>query len=87
MLVLIDSYFGNRLISGRKCSLKELRERLKKIIEMSHGEDFTTLFCRVYNFEELPLGDDFEIDMIIDLDTHLVYKPCKLGILCRFGFH
>jgi len=75
MLILIESYFGDRLISGRKCSLKELYERFRNVTEMSHDEDFTALFCRVYNFEELPLCDDFEIDMIIDLDTHLVYKP------------
>jgi len=75
MLVFIDSYFGDRLISGRKCSLKELQERLRKIIDMSHGEDFTTLFCRVYNFEEFQFDNDFEIDMVIDLDTYRVYKP------------
>jgi len=75
MLVFIDSYFGDRLISGRKCSLKELQERFRKVIEISHGEDFTALFCRVYNFEELPLDDDLEIDMVIVLDTYRVYKP------------
>jgi len=75
MLVFIESYFGDRLISGRKCSLKKLRERFRKIIEVSHGEDFTALFCRAYNFEEFPLDDDLDIDVIIDLDTYLVYKP------------
>ncbi|MCL2347068.1 MAG: hypothetical protein FWC50_02285 [Planctomycetaceae bacterium] len=56
MLVEIESIFGDRLISGKKCTLKELREKVRGVIkrvEMTGG-DFTEVFCHLYQFEELP---------------------------------
>ena len=45
MLVEIESFFGDRLISGKKYSLKELREKVKRAMRRADmtGEDFTTI--------------------------------------------
>ena len=76
MLVEIESFYGDRLISGKKCTEKALREKMNKILEMvEDARDFTPLFCRVYNYEEYPLSESHHVDFVIDLDTHLVYAP------------
>jgi len=76
MIVFIDSFFGDKLIYGKKISEKELREKMKKVNSLiEKTEDFAPLFCRMFNFEELPLPTDAEVDFVIDLDTYLVYAP------------
>ncbi len=79
MLVYIESYWGDRLISGKKCSEKELRQKMKLVLEITQSEDFTALFCRMHQFDEYPLTDDIETDFVLDLDTCLVYKPKYLS--------
>ena len=75
MLIEIESFFGNRLISGKKCTEKELREKFRKVIKIAETQNFTELFCRMYNFEEYDLSEYIQADFVIDLDTHLVYAP------------
>ena len=76
MLIRIDSFFGDKLIFGKRCTEKDLREKFNKVIEAVETEEFVTLFCRMFQFEELPVDEDIRVDYIIDLDTHLVYTPC-----------
>lgn len=75
MLVWIESYQGDRLISGKKCSEKELREKMNFILEINEGEDFTAIFCRMHQFDEYPLSKDIRVDFVIDLDTYRLYAP------------
>ena len=77
MLVEIESFFGDRLISGKKYSLKELREKVKRALRRADmtSEDFTTTFCLMYHFEEQPYTDDSRTDFVFDLDINYVYKP------------
>jgi len=75
MIVYIESFWGDRLISGKKCSENELREKFKKVITIAEKDNFTELFCRMFKFEEFPMADDIDFDFVIDLDTHLVYTP------------
>ncbi|MCL2545406.1 MAG: hypothetical protein FWE77_05745 [Clostridia bacterium] len=74
-MVYIESYFGDALIAGKKCSERELREKAKKALELSEANNFVALFCRMFKFEEHPLQKDVQVDFVIDLDTHLVYAP------------
>jgi len=75
MLVCIENFFGDTLISGKKCAEKELREKFNTVIKLTNAEDFTRLFCCRFHFNELPYTEDVQVDFVIDLDTHLVYKP------------
>lgn len=77
MLVGIESHFGDGVISGKECTKKELKKRMKKVLELiEKTEDFTLLFCRMYNFEQLPYSEDMirqtEVKFTIDLDTYLI---------------
>ena len=74
MLVCIQSLCGDRLISGRKCTAKSLEEKMKTILALiERTEDFTPLFCRVYNFEEYPLSKDSDYEFTIELDVPIVF--------------
>lgn len=75
MLVYVESYFGDRIISGKKCSEKKLREKFKQAFSINQAEDFTPIFCRMFKFEEIPFDQHIQVDFIIDLDTALVYAP------------
>lgn len=75
MLVEIESFWGNKIISGKKCSEKELRRKMNKALKITETEEFTAIFCRMFQFEEYNFSDDVRVDFIIDLDTHLVYAP------------
>jgi hypothetical protein len=75
MFIFIESYLGDRLISGKKCTEKELREKFMKAVKAMKTEDFTNFFCRMFQFNEIPMDKDVQVDFMIDLDTHLVYKP------------
>jgi len=75
MLVYIESMWGDRLISGKKCTETELREKFKKVIEIGEIDNFTELFCRMFEFEEYPMPEHIEVDFVIDLDINKIYAP------------
>ena len=75
MLIYVDSFFGDSLLSGKKCSEKELRQRVLETKNQCETSDFAALFCRKYLFDELPISEDIQVDFIVDLDTYLVYVP------------
>ena len=72
MLICVESYLGDRLISGKKCSRQVLQERFTKTLAMAESGNFTELFCRMYGFDEYPMSDDVEVDFTLDLDTHKI---------------
>lgn len=75
MLVEIESFWGDKIISGEKCSEKELRHRVNVVLKITDTEEFTSIFCRMFQFEENKFTDDVRVDFVIDLDTHLVFAP------------
>jgi len=75
LLIRIDSFFGDKLISGARCTEKDLKEKFDKIIKVAEATEFTALFCRTFQFEELSTDAYIRVDYVIDLDTHLVYAP------------
>ena len=75
MIIEIESYLGDKLLSGKKCTEKELREKFKKALKVSQDENFLRIFCSMFKFEGIPFDENIEVDYVIDLDTHLVYTP------------
>ena len=76
-LVEIESFYGDKLISGKKCTAKDLRNKFKEAISITDAENnnFAALFCRMFQFEEISFDKNYKVDYIIDLDTYLVRKP------------
>lgn len=75
MLVEIESFWGNKILSGKKCSGKELRQKMNEVLKITETGEFTAIFCRMFQFEEYDFSDDVRVDFVIDLDTQLVYAP------------
>ena len=75
MIIEIESYFGNKIVSGKVRSLRELRRCVKDVLKESNHEDFTSIFCARYNFDILTYDEEIMIDCCIDLDTQTVFKP------------
>ena len=75
VLILIESFPRDRLISGKSCSAKELEERFRQVLKLAGEKDFADVFCRMYGFEEYLMEKDIPVDFVIDLDTHLLYRP------------
>ncbi|MFV0341821.1 MAG: hypothetical protein ACK5JH_02865 [Anaerocolumna sp.] len=48
---------------------------MKEILKITDSEEFTTIFCRMFYYDEYSFSDDVRADFVIDLDTHLVYAP------------
>ena len=82
MLIYVEMFPRDRLLSGPKCSVSELKKRVSIIRTEAGTKDFISIFCARYNFEELPLdnvpiNENIEVDYYIDIDAVLVHKPSR----------
>ncbi len=76
MIVEIDGYFTQALLTGRKCSKKELKQKYLQALSMVNDiRNLPDVFCRLHRFEQLPFDDEIEIDFVIDTDTDYIYSP------------
>ncbi|AIQ19271.1 hypothetical protein H70357_23085 [Paenibacillus sp. FSL H7-0357] len=76
LLVQIDGYFHRSYISGSKCTEQELKQKYLKVKEqITDLRDLPEVFYKLYNFEQLPLKGEVEVDFVIDTDTDRIYKP------------
>jgi hypothetical protein len=75
MIIGIESYYGDKLIWGNKCSETELKDRFSRVISLTDEKGFSALFCSMYGFEQFEYSPEIRVDFRIDLDTHQIYKP------------
>ncbi|XRG80750.1 hypothetical protein V5E38_10795 [Rossellomorea sp. GAMAL-10_SWC] len=76
MIVEIDGYFTQALLTGRKCSKKELKQKYLQALSMVNDiRNLPDVFCRLHRFEQLPFDDEIEIDFVIDTDIDYIYSP------------
>ncbi|MFF2879205.1 hypothetical protein ACFVR2_23220 [Gottfriedia sp. NPDC057991] len=76
MIVEIDGYFTQALLTGRKCSKKELKQKYLRALSIVNDiRDLPDVFCRLFRFEQLPFNDKIEVDFVIDTDTDYIYSP------------
>lgn len=76
MIVEIDGYFTQALLTGKKCSKKELKQKYLQALSMVNNiRNLPDVFCRLHRFEQLPFDDEIEVDFVIDTDTDYIYSP------------
>lgn len=75
MLIEIESVYGNKLLHGEKNEFSEINLQLQNLLASVNEKDFVPVFCAALNFEELPYDEEQQVDYVIDLDTHKMYKP------------
>jgi hypothetical protein len=69
MLIEIESFYGNRLLHGKKLKVSEVKAFIRNIEGMG---DPVALLCARFAYEELPYREDVRVDLTIDLDTYRV---------------
>jgi hypothetical protein len=76
LIIELDGYFQTVLLTGRKCTKQQLKQKYLQAKELtSEIKDLPNLFCRLYNFELIPYDGDIKLDFVIDTDTDRIYSP------------
>ena len=76
MLIEIDGYYQQVLLSGESCTLKQLRQTYKQAKKQASScLDIPILLCSQYGFTQLPYDADVKVDFVIDTDTGRIYAP------------
>lgn len=76
IIIEIDGFYHQVLLTGQKHSKKELKQMYIQAKELTFKTiDFPSVFCRLYNFQQIPYSKDIEADFVLDTDTDRVYSP------------
>lgn len=76
MIIEIDGYTLNVLLTGKKCSKQQLKQMYLKAKKITYEiSDIDNVFCRLHNFKRITNDSDVEVDFVIDTDTDRIYSP------------
>ena len=76
MIIEIEGYQIKAFVSGKKCTEGKLQWQMKKVMErIGDNQHFVSLFCHLFDYEEIAYSDETEADYVIDTDILRVYKP------------
>lgn len=75
MLIEIESINGDVLLSGKRSSAEQLKYRMMKVLNEVSEDDFVSVFSVRYGYNIYPHDENIQVDYVIDLDIHKVYKP------------
>lgn len=76
MIIEIDSYYHQVLLTGKKCSKQQLEQKYLQVKKLTYDiKDLPNVFCKLHNFEPLPFDVDVEVEFVIDTDTDRIYSP------------
>lgn len=76
MIIKIEGYFFQNLITGPLCTQEELYQKYIEAKMLSLNiRDLPDIFCRLHNFDRLRFEDDTEVVIVIDTDTDRIYRP------------
>ena len=75
MIIKIEGYQVQTLVSGKKCSESKLHWQMKKTIDyMTEETKFISMFSRLFDYEEIEYSDEITVDYTIDIDTYKIFK-------------
>jgi len=75
LIIEIESYYGDKILHGKHLKRRDIENALDEILQHVNESDFPSVFCARYDYEELDYSDSIDVDYVIDLDTHLIFKP------------
>ena len=75
MLIRIESFYGDSLLSGKVSSIGQLKYRMMAVLADCSTCDFVSVFCARYGYNIYPYDKSIQVDYVIDLDIYKVYKP------------
>lgn len=76
LIIEIDGFFHQVLLTGKKCSKHQLKQKYFQAKELTcEIRDLHNVFCRLHNFEQISYTDDITVEFVIDTDTDIIYSP------------
>lgn len=76
MIIEIDGYFNQAILTGRKCSKQQLKQMYLQTKELTlDTRNLPNIFCRLHKFEQVHYSEDIKVDFVIDTDTDRIYLP------------
>ncbi|QOY36614.1 hypothetical protein AWH56_002760 [Anaerobacillus isosaccharinicus] len=76
MIIELDGYFHQVLLTGKKCSKQQLKQKYLEAKNLTTDiKDLPALFCSLHKFEVLSNDEHIKVDYVIDTDTDRIYSP------------
>lgn len=76
MIIEVDGYYEQVLLSGESCTLKELQQLYKQVKKQAATHvDVPWLLVAQYGFTQLPYDASVRVAFVIDTDTDRIYTP------------
>lgn len=76
MIIEIDGYEQQVLLSGPHCSIVELRDKYKTAQRVTHiASVIPTVICALYGFQQVTYETGVHVTYVIDTDTDRIYAP------------
>lgn len=75
MLIQIESFLGDALLSGKVSSIGQLKHRMMMVLADCDTCDFIAIFCARYGYDIYLYDENIQVDYVIDIDIYKVYKP------------
>lgn len=76
LIIEIDGYYEQVLLSGESCTLKELRQIYKQVKKQATTHvDVPKLLIAWYGFTQIPYDETIQVAFVIDTDTDQIYAP------------
>ena len=75
MIIEIESVYGDSLLHGRKMTSSEIDKVMKDVLNVVSEKEFIEVFCTKLGYEKFDYQEEIQVDYVIDIDTHKVYKP------------
>lgn len=76
MMIEVDGYYEQVLLSGESCTLRELRQIYKQVKKQTTSHvDMPRLLVSQYGYTRLPYDASVKVAFVIDTDTDRIYAP------------
>ena len=74
MIIEIDGYYEQVLLSGESCTIKELQRMYWQVKRQAvHALDVPKILVAQYGFTRLPYDESVQVAFVIDTDTDRIY--------------
>lgn len=83
MVIEIEAFFGDCYLWGKECNFSEIKKQMDQILSEVNETDFVDIFCARFGYDKIAFADRC-VDVVIDLDTHKIYKPQNAKTFCGY---
>lgn len=83
MIIEVKAFFGDCYLWGKGSNLSEIKKKMDQILSEVSEAEFADAFCARFGYERIVLAEKCT-DVVIDLDTHKIYKPQTASTFCGY---